>query len=154
MRVINGATDSLETTFPIPNSNDYAVGLNVDDVTNRVYLAHGSGRVTAYDANNNYQLLGQVDFGPKYAAGIAFGGSPRQLFVTHNLDGVINVLERKATSAPADLFGNISTRARVGTADNVVIGGFIISGTQPQDRSSSVGSDLRCPWRERWPIRS
>ena len=37
VKVINGATDSLETTVPIPDGNDVAVGLDVDDVTNRVY---------------------------------------------------------------------------------------------------------------------
>jgi DNA-binding beta-propeller fold protein YncE len=132
VKVINGATDSLETTVPIPNENDFAVGLDVDDVTNRVYLAHGSGRVTAYDANNNYQLLGQIDLGLDYAAGMAFGGAPRQMFVTHKLDGVVSVLQSAATAVPVELFGNISTRARVGGGDNVVIGGFIITGTQPR----------------------
>jgi DNA-binding beta-propeller fold protein YncE len=132
VKVINGATDSLETTVPIPDSDDFAAGLDVDDVTNRVYLAHGSGRVTAYDANNNYQLLGQIDLGLDYAAGMAFGGAPRQMFVTHRLDGVLSVLQSSATAVPADLFGNIATRARVGSGDNVVIGGFIIAGTQPR----------------------
>ena len=62
---------------------------------------------------------------------MAFAGVPRQLFVAHDLDGVISVLQ-DATPAPADLFGNISTRARVGGGDNVLIGGFIITGTQPK----------------------
>ena len=132
VKVINGATDSLETTVPIPSGDDFAAGLDVDDVTNRVYLAHGSGRVTAYDANNNYQLLGQIDLGLDFAAGMAFGGAPRQMFVTHRLDGVVSVLQSSATAVPADLFGNIATRARVGSGDNVVIGGFIIAGTQPR----------------------
>jgi hypothetical protein len=35
-------------------------------------------------------------------------------------------------SASPSTFGNISTRLRVETADNVLIGGFIITGTQPK----------------------
>jgi hypothetical protein len=40
-----------------------------------------------------------------------------------------------ATPTPSPIpvqFGNISTRLRVGTADNVAVGGFIVSGTQPK----------------------
>ncbi len=136
VKVINGATDTLETTFSVPPNNDFISALDVDEVTNRVYLAHGNqsgsgGRVTAYDANNNYQFLGQIDLGPKPAAGMAFAASARQLFVAHNLDGVVSVFQ-DTTPAPADLFGNIATRARVGGGDNMLIGGFIITGTQPK----------------------
>jgi DNA-binding beta-propeller fold protein YncE len=136
VKVINGATNSLETSFPVPPDNDFVAALDVDEVTNRVYLAHGSqnslgGRVTAYDANNSYQFLGQINLGPRPAAGVAFGGVPRQLFVSHDLDGVMSVFQ-DATPAPADLFGNISTRTYVGEGDNVLIGGFIITGNVPK----------------------
>jgi DNA-binding beta-propeller fold protein YncE len=133
--VINGATDSLETSFVVPPDNgDFISALGVDEVTNRVYLAHGrtlGGRVTAYDANNDNQLVGQIDLGPRPAAGMAFAGASRQLFVSHDLDGVISVFQ-DATPAPADRFGNISTRAHVATGDDVLIGGFILDGT-PSD---------------------
>jgi DNA-binding beta-propeller fold protein YncE len=137
VKVINGATDSLETSLSVPPDNDSISALDVEEVTNRVFLARTSqygvgGQVTAYDANNNYQFLGQIDLGSKPTAGMAFGGASRQLFVAHNLDGVVSVLQSTATAAPVDLFGNISTRARVGGGDNVVIGGFIIAGTQPR----------------------
>ena len=36
------------------------------------------------------------------------------------------------TATPATVLGNISTRMRVETGDNVLIGGFIITGTQPK----------------------
>ncbi len=35
-------------------------------------------------------------------------------------------------ATPETVFGNISTRLRVGVGDNVMIGGFIIAGTQPK----------------------
>ena len=131
LAVINGATDSLETTFPIQSNNEYVVGFDVDEVTNRVYVAHAkeyalTGRLTAYDANNGYQFLGQIDLDVK-PAGVAVAASSRQLFVSNDLDGVISVFQ-DTTPAPADLFGNISTRAYVGDGDNVLIGGFILDG--------------------------
>jgi hypothetical protein len=36
------------------------------------------------------------------------------------------------TATPATVLGNISTRLRVETGNNVLIGGFIITGTQPK----------------------
>ena len=131
LAVINGATDSLETTFPIQNQNESVVALDVDEVTNRVYVTHAieyalTGRMTAYDANNSYQFLGQIDLTHKPAR-IAFAPATRELFVSHDLDGVISVF-KDDTAAPADIFANISTRARVGIGDDALIGGFIIYG--------------------------
>ena len=134
LAVINGATDSLERTFPIQNDNDAVAGFDVDDVTNRIYVAHAgaderTGRITAYDANNSYQFLGQIDLDVKPAS-VAFAAS-RQLFVSNDLDGVISVFQDE-TPAPADRFGNISTRAHVTNGDDVLIGGFILDGS-PSD---------------------
>jgi DNA-binding beta-propeller fold protein YncE len=136
LAVINGGTDSLETTFPTPNQDhEYVVGFDVDEVTNRVYVTHAkeyalTGRMTAYDANNGYQFLGQIDLAGK-PDHVACASAARQLFVSNDLDGVISVFQA-ATPAPADLFGNISTRAQVGAGDNALIGGFIIAGTHPK----------------------
>jgi DNA-binding beta-propeller fold protein YncE len=136
LAVINGATDSLETTFPIRSNGDFESAFDVDELTNRVYVVHSNqwnsaaGRITAYDANNNYPFIGQVDLPIKPVA-LAFASSSRQLFVSHDLDGVISVFQ-DSTPAPADLFGNISTRAHVGGGDDVLIGGFIITGSQPK----------------------
>jgi len=130
VEVINGATNNLETSFLVPPNNDFIAGLGVDPVTNRVYLAHGSqngGRLTAYDANNNYELLGQttLDLTP---AGVAVAASSRQLFVSHDLDGAVKAF---LIARPGQLV-NISTRLRVQTGDNAMIGGFIIAGSQPK----------------------
>ena len=150
LAVINGATDSLETTFPIQRNGDYEAAFDVDELTNRVYVSHANqsnsttGRLTAYDANNGYQFIGQIDLSVK-PFGIAFSSSARKLFVTANLDGVISVLQ-SASPAPADLFGNISTRARIGGGGDVLIGGFIITGTQPREVVvRAIGPSLPLP---------
>ncbi|MEY2529252.1 MAG: hypothetical protein QOJ05_1342, partial [Verrucomicrobiota bacterium] len=136
LAVINGATDSLETTFPIQNNGDYDTAFDVDEVTNRIYVTHATqdysltGRITAYDAKNNYQFLGQIDL-PVKPAQITVASTARQFFVSNDFDGVVSVFKTD-TAAPAELFGNISTRARVGAGDNALIGGFIITGTQPK----------------------
>lgn len=136
LAVINGATDSFELSFPIQSNGDYESAFDVDEVTNRVYVIHSTqwtsltGRITAYDANNSYQFLGQLDLGIKPVR-IAVASAHRKLFVSNDLDGVISVFQL-AEPAPADFFGNISTRARVGAGDSALIGGFIITGTQPK----------------------
>jgi DNA-binding beta-propeller fold protein YncE len=141
VNVINGGTNTLETSFPntSQNNDDTVDALAVDEVTNRVYVldaAHvfptHTGRVTAFDANNVYQFLGQVDLGLK-PVGIAFAPTTRQLFVSNDLDANVSVLQAEE-SAPADLFGNISTRAYISAADNVLIGGFILGGSSPETK--------------------
>jgi len=49
--------------------------------------------------------------------------------IAMNMAGVVRVVD--ATTTPTT-FGNISTRLRVDTGSNVLIGGFIITGTQPK----------------------
>ena len=139
--VINGATDSVEASFPIQTSNDFIVGFDVDEVRNRVYVAHAgqyalTGRLTAYDANNNYQFLGEVALGQKPAE-LAFAPSLRELFVANDLDGVITVF-KDDSAAPADIFANISTRARIGAGDNALIGGFIIHGPESSTKKLMI----------------
>ena len=134
--VVNGITNSVETTFSNTNQDgtDSVDDVVVDEVTNRVYLTDGSsgsiqsprGAVAAFDANNNYQFLGQtVTAYPPTR--IAINNSTREIFLSHDLDGVISVLKNDAP-APSDIFANISTRAYVEDGDNVLIGGFIIDG--------------------------
>ena len=136
LAVINGATDSFETSFPIQSNGDFESAFDVDELSNRVYVIHANqsisatGRLTAYDASNSYQFIGQIDL-PVKPVGLGFAVASRKLFISHDLDGVVSVFQ-SSTPAPADLFGNISTRARVGTGDNALIGGFIITGNQPK----------------------
>src|SRR5439155_14556813 len=55
--------------------------------------------------------------------------------IVHGVDnttGVALVEVYDLTPAPNSLLGNISTRSFVQTGDNVMIGGFIIQGTEPK----------------------
>ena len=71
MTVINGATGEVETTIPntTANTGDAVTSVAVDDVTNTLYAGDDSaqkepsGRVTAFDGNDNYAFLGQVPVG-------------------------------------------------------------------------------------------
>jgi plastocyanin len=61
--------------------------------------------------------------------------NPPQLTVTYQFLSASPTPTPTATPTPTptpSTFGNISTRLRVETAENVLIGGFIITGTQPK----------------------
>jgi hypothetical protein len=63
--------------------------------------------------------------------------NPPQLTVTYQFLSATPTPTPSSTPTPTPsaspgTFGNISTRLRVGTAENVLIGGFIITGTQPK----------------------
>jgi len=81
--------------------------------TPTIPLLAGSDAIDAGDSSvapptdqRGYSRVGAADIGA-----FEFGGSP---------------------PAPAAALGNISTRLRVETGDNVLIGGFIVTGTQPK----------------------
>lgn len=65
------------------------------------------------------------------------------------MDGVVHVVGSTASPTPggtAGTFGNISTRLLVETADNVLIGGFIITGAQPKNVIvRAIGPSLTLP---------
>ena len=81
--------------------------------------------------------------------------------LTGNFAGTAAFLASSATkridhiTPPAHQLLNISTRARIGTGDNVVIGGFIVTGSQPKRVIIRGIGRLRSPgweWPVRWPI--
>jgi DNA-binding beta-propeller fold protein YncE len=133
--VINGETGEKETTILNTDSNpgDAVTDVAIDDVTNLLLVGDNSnqvepaGRITVFDGANDYAYLGQIDVG-RYPSHIAFATATRQLFVANDQDGTLSVLQN-ATPAPPDRLANISTRLGVETEDNVLIGGFIVTGT-------------------------
>jgi len=68
---------------------------------------------------------------------------------TTMMTGLVTVVGPAPTptpSGPPGTFGNISTRLRVETADNVLIGGFIVTGTQPKSViMRAIGPSLPVP---------
>ena len=132
--VFDGATGEKETTISNTDANagDAVTDVAVDDVTNTLLVGDdsnqedASGRITVFDAANDYAFLGQVDVG-RYPAHLAFATKTRQLLVANDQDGTLSVLQ-SATPGPPDRLANISTRLGVGTDDNVLIGGFIVDG--------------------------
>jgi plastocyanin len=68
---------------------------------------------------------------------------------TTMMTGSVTVVGPPPTPTPAGppgTFGNISTRLRVETDENVLIGGFIITGTQPKNVIvRAIGSSLSLP---------
>ncbi len=83
------------------------------------------------DAAGN--LVGEVSYpagnGSMHWHGYAFSTAVK----TINVDGVFLVTDgMQASPLLAPSLSNISTRLRVETGDNVLIGGFIVTGTQPK----------------------
>ena len=58
------------------------------------------------------------------------------------------------TPAPTPTtLANISTRLRVETGDNVLIGGFIVTGTRTEESDRAGDWSFACRWPGIWPIR-
>ena len=141
--VIDGAANTAETFMNTSQNNaDSVSALAIDEVTNTLYIADGgngaevTGRLTIFDGNSGYAFLGQIELGA-LPSSLAFNPETRFLFATNFDDGTISVLQNDAAAEPA-LLGNISTRARVGSGDDVLIGGFIVTGPQGSSKRLMV----------------
>lgn len=121
-----------EAETSISGTADSVISVAVDDLTNTIFLGSTAyppdpkGWVGVYDGNNNYLFAGQIEVG-RYPQQMAFNTASRELFVSNFTDGTLSILQ-STTPAQPDHFANISTRLGVETGDNVLIGGFIISG--------------------------
>ncbi len=130
--VIDGATSQLETTIPNPFPDGSFTSVSVDDLTHTVYasgvtgFADAPGIIAVFDGNKDYAYVGQIDVGPAPGP-ICFNTATREIVVNDSRDGTIRFLQSSTPGLP-DRLANISTRLGVRTGDDVLIGGFIISG--------------------------
>jgi plastocyanin len=118
------------------------------DTANTTYTWSGSGVIADVQAwvsnpmgNFGWVIRGnEIDTGrtQRFNSGDSSSNQP-QLSVTYQFVAATPTPTPSPTPTPTptpsaspSTFGNISTRLRVETADNVLIGGFIITGTQPK----------------------
>ncbi|MEO5720629.1 MAG: kelch repeat-containing protein [Chthoniobacterales bacterium] len=124
-------TNSWTTRAPMPTGRS---GIGVAGVNGELWVFGGEipelhGEVEAYNpSTNTWRSLAPMP-GPRHGIWTAVigdriylpGGGVAQNFAATSGQDVFTV-DRKAT------FANISTRLRVGSGDNVLIGGFIVTG--------------------------
>lgn len=118
---ITGTATVNGVTIPFSATGTITPGLNEYEGTFQApaFLVDTAGDFTA-------SLV--LDFG---ATGSPLGAAPG------TLDLLVQQIDIKLDPIPAEVLGpalsqNISTRANVGTGDHVLIGGFIITGTDPK----------------------
>jgi N-acetylneuraminic acid mutarotase len=133
LEVYDPATNSWATRAPMPTGRS---GVAAAAVNGELWVFGGEspnrlhGEVEAYNpATNTWRSLPNMPF-PRHGIWaavvgdrifIAGGGDVANFGATGHTD--MFVVDRKAT------LGNISARARVETGDNVLIGGFIVTGS-------------------------
>ena len=104
--VINGATDSVETTFANTNQNNgnAVTFVAVDESTNTIYVGDDSnqfdltGRISIFSGGNN-TFRGQVEVG-NYPWAIAFNRATKELYVSNTNDGTVSVIGSGIPPAP------------------------------------------------------
>ncbi len=78
-------------------------------------------------------------------SGNSVASAQRSFSVTNGANAKVDYAATQAVSGPTRL-GNISSRAVVGTGDNALIGGFIVTGTQPKTVIvRAIGPSLSLP---------
>lgn len=132
-RVFNAIALTLTTTLPNPISD-------ADWLNGSLFSVRASGTNTQLQVwNSNYAQSGSIQIagipmrllavGSKLLAITRFGGRP----AFTELDSNLNILfQYLVTPPPHSELRNISTRGRVQTGDNVMIAGFIVTGSDPK----------------------
>src|ERR1044071_1162091 len=135
-----------DTSFWITPGGDFSTTLSATTpvMDNAIYTSSGSGLLADVQAwvSNPATNFGWVILGDEVDSGTAqrFNtrentSDPPQLMVTYQVSSATPTPTPTRTPTPTaapSIVGNISTRLRVETGDNVLIGGFIIVGTQPK----------------------
>jgi YVTN family beta-propeller protein len=124
--VIDGATNTTATL----SAGNRPSGVAVDSVTNRIYVTDGVSKVTVIDGATQATTPVPVGSGPT-----AVGVNPvsDEIYVADGggNSGTVTVIAGGAASAnaPSARLVNLSARAQVGTGGNVLIPGFVITGS-------------------------
>jgi hypothetical protein len=143
-----------DTSFWITPGGDFSATLSATTpvMENAIYTWSGSGLLADVQSwvSNRATNFGWVILGDEVDSGTAqrFNtrenpSDPPQLMVTYQVSSATPTPTPTPTptrtptptptpTATPSILGNISTRLRVETGDNVLIGGFIITGTQPK----------------------
>jgi hypothetical protein len=139
-----------DTSFWITPGGDFSATLSATTpvMDNAIYTWSGSGLLADVQAwvSNPATNFGWVILGDEVDSGTAqrFNtrentSDPPQLMVTYQVSSATPTPTPTPTQTPTptptatpSTLGNISTRLRVETGENVLIGGFIIMGTQPK----------------------
>jgi YVTN family beta-propeller protein len=122
--VIDGGTNATATVAVGANPRSLAV----NPVTNTVYVANESGRsVTAIDGATNAPVTLAAGSGPD---AVAVNPVTNTIYVGNANDGTVTVMAGPlVTPLPPPRLINISTRAHVGNGGNILIPGFVVSGS-------------------------
>jgi uncharacterized protein YkwD len=140
--VQNFGSQTKGTTFAVP----FITGVVYDDKNgNGLYTPHeGVGGVRVDVSGSNYFAISASAGGYSvpvpgdgtYTVTFSGGGQPTRqqaVTVTNLLNVKVDFVVSSAPPAPdPTLLANISTRLQVETGDNILIGGFVVSGTQPK----------------------
>jgi hypothetical protein len=136
----NGLYDFLEISIGIiaDVAGNYNYSTTLLDRNGRE-LGFRSGSITLHTAANTLSLsfdglpIGQGGLdGPYFLSNLLVFGAGQSLIATRAFTTPAFFARQFEGFVPNAVFGNISTRMNVGREDNVLIGGFIVTGTQPK----------------------
>ena len=124
----NIAVRALGPSLPVPGALSDPI-LELRDATGAIVATNDNWRSTQQTALSDAGLAPGHDFDSALITTLATGSYTAIVRGTNNTTGValVEVYDLDAGTPPARL-GNISTRGRVLTGDNAMIGGFIIQG--------------------------
>jgi Cysteine-rich secretory protein family len=142
----NGPWDSLylvQNFGAQPNQTPFVTGVVYQDTNGNGFYDSGEGiggirvdvtgagffAVTSPSGGYSVPVPGNGSYTAMFSGG-SFPAAQRNATVSNSLNTKLDLVV--GVSAAPTLLANISTRLRVETGDNVLIGGFIVTGTQPK----------------------
>jgi hypothetical protein len=133
--VVDARTYAIVSSINFDPSDGTISDVFADELTHTLYvLTSGTTqhppRIILFDETNGFAMLYAVDQ-EGTASNMVFDAAHRQILVSQGNAGALNLLQNSILPR-RNLLGNISTRALIGGGDDALIGGFIVSGTQPK----------------------